>query len=79
MGARGTGLELRGGRAQASEADAAEGREDLGRRVVGEGRQKKVDWQRLMPPRDFKVLPRRRWVVERAFWWLSQNRRMSKD
>ncbi len=50
MGARGTGLELRGGRAQASEADAAEGREDLGRRVVGEGRQKKVDWQRLMPP-----------------------------
>jgi putative transposase len=39
---------------------------------------KQVDWQRLMPPRGFKVLPRR-WVVERTFSWLSQNRRMSKD
>ncbi len=36
---------------------------------------KKVDWQRLMPPRGFKVLPRR-WVVERTFSWLDQNRRM---
>jgi transposase len=40
---------------------------------------KKVDWQRLMPPRGFKVLPRRRWVVERTFSWLDQNRRVSKD
>jgi putative transposase len=39
---------------------------------------KKVDWQRLMPPRGFQVLPRR-WVVERTFSWLDQNRRMSKD
>ena len=39
---------------------------------------KKVDWQRLMPPKGFRVLPRR-WVVERTFSWLSQNRRMSKD
>jgi putative transposase len=39
---------------------------------------KKVDWQRLMPPTGFKVLPRR-WVVERTFSWLDQNRRMSKD
>ncbi len=38
----------------------------------------KVDWQRLMPPRGFVVLPRR-WVVERTFSWLGQNRRMSKD
>ena len=39
---------------------------------------KKVDWQRLMPPKGFKVLPRR-WVVERTIAWISQNRRMSKD
>jgi putative transposase len=38
----------------------------------------KVDWQRLLPPRGFKVLPRR-WVVERTFAWLCHNRRMSKD
>ena len=38
----------------------------------------KVDWQRLLPARGFRVLPRR-WVVERTFAWLSQNRRMSKD
>jgi putative transposase len=38
----------------------------------------KIDWQKLMPPRGFRVLPRR-WVVERTFSWLSQNRRMSKD
>ncbi len=37
-----------------------------------------VDWQKLMPPRGFVVLPRR-WVVERTFSWLSENRRMSKD
>jgi putative transposase len=38
----------------------------------------KVDWQRLMPPKGFKVLPRR-WVVERTFAWISHNRRMAKD
>src|SRR5215212_2307866 len=41
-----------------------------------EGRQ--IDWQKLDPRRGFEVLPRR-WVVERTFSWLSQNRRMSKD
>jgi putative transposase len=41
-----------------------------------EGR--RVDWQRLMPPRGYVALPRR-WVVERTFSWLGQNRRMSKD
>jgi putative transposase len=41
-----------------------------------EGRE--IDWQRLFPRRGFEVLPRR-WVVERTFSWLSQNRRMSKD
>jgi hypothetical protein len=30
---------------------------------------KKVDWQRLMPPRGLRVLPRRE-VVERTFAWL---------
>jgi putative transposase len=39
---------------------------------------KEVDWQRLLPPRGFKVMPMR-WVVERTFSWLGQNRRMSKD
>ena len=39
---------------------------------------KEIDWERLMPPRGFRVLPRR-WVVERTFSWLGQNRRMSKD
>ena len=38
----------------------------------------KIDWERLMPPRGFRVLPRR-WVVERTFSWLSHNRRMTKD
>ena len=37
-----------------------------------------LDWQKLMPKRGFVVLPRR-WVVERTFSWLSQNRRMSND
>jgi putative transposase len=38
----------------------------------------KVDWEKLMPPKGFLVLPRR-WVVERTFSWIDQNRRMSKD
>src|ERR687893_753985 len=37
-----------------------------------------IDLQKLLPRRGFEVLPRR-WVVERTFSWLSQNRRMSKD
>ncbi len=32
----------------------------------------------IMPPRGYVALPRR-WVVERTFSWLGQNRRMSKD
>jgi putative transposase len=38
----------------------------------------KVDWEKLLPPKGFQVLPRR-WVVERTFSWTDQNRRMSKD
>jgi putative transposase len=37
-----------------------------------------VDWEKLLPPEGFQVLPRR-WVVERTFSWIDQNRRMSKD
>ena len=39
---------------------------------------KEVDWQRLMPPRGFRVLPRR-WGRGKDLFWLGQNRRMSKD
>ena len=38
----------------------------------------KVDWQKLLPPQGFQVLPRR-WVVERSFAWICHNRRLSKD
>ena len=37
-----------------------------------------IDWEKLLPRKGFEVLPRR-WVVERTFSWLGQNRRMSKD
>ena len=36
----------------------------------------KVDWEKLLPSPGFQVLPRR-WVVERTFSWIDQNRRMS--
>ena len=38
-----------------------------------------IDWRKLLPPKDPRrgFLPRR-WVVERTFSWLGQNRRMSK-
>jgi putative transposase len=38
----------------------------------------KVDWEHLLPPKGFQVLPRR-WVVERTIAWIDQQRRMSKD
>ncbi len=44
--------------------------------LAKEGRH--IDWQKLILRRGFEVLPRR-WVVERTFSWLSQNRRTSKD
>src|SRR3712207_2932680 len=38
----------------------------------------RVDWEKLLPPRGFQVLPKR-WGGERNFSWIDQNRRMSKD
>ena len=37
-----------------------------------------IDWKRLLPSKGYRMLPRR-WVVERTFSWLGQNRRLSKD
>jgi hypothetical protein len=37
-----------------------------------------LDWQKLLPPKGFVVLPRR-WVVERTLSWIDPNRRMGKD
>ena len=37
-----------------------------------------MDWQSFMPTRGIQVLPRR-WVVERTFSWIDQNRQMSND
>jgi transposase len=31
-----------------------------------------LDWQTLLPPKGFLVLPRR-WVVERTIAWIDQN------
>src|SRR5687767_10896676 len=53
-------------------------REDLGSTGVGQGRPRDRVAEKLLPPRGFEVLARR-WVVERTFAWLGQNRRMSKD
>ena len=36
----------------------------------------KVDWEKLLPPKGIQVLPRR-WMVERTFSWIEQNRWMS--
>jgi putative transposase len=38
-----------------------------------------IDLQKLMPEKDPRPFLPRRWIVERTFSWLSQNRRMSKD
>jgi putative transposase len=38
-----------------------------------------VDPKKLLPPEGPRPFLPRRWMVERTFSWLSQNRRMSKD
>jgi len=55
--------------------------EEVMRRWVGEWAKEgvKIDWQKLLPPKDSRAFLPRRWVVERTFSWLGQNRRMSKD
>ena len=37
-----------------------------------------IDWQKLLPQKGCRAFLPRRWVVERTFSWLGQNRRMSK-
>ena len=49
----------------------------MGQRV-GQREGVAVNWEELLPPKGFQVLPRR-WVVERTFSWIDKNRRMSKD
>jgi transposase len=69
----------RGGSAQATQARPGGGGEEVWAQEEWAKEGKKVDWQKLMPQRGFRMLPRR-WVVERTFFsWLGQNRRMSKD
>jgi putative transposase len=37
-----------------------------------------IDWRKLLPRRGLEGLPRR-WVAERTFAWVSENRKISKD
>jgi len=38
-----------------------------------------IDLKKLLPSKGSRPFLPRRWIVERTFLWLGQNRRMSKD
>jgi len=38
-----------------------------------------IDAKKFMPPKGPRPFLPKRWIVERTFSWLGQNRRMSKD
>ena len=38
----------------------------------------RVDWEKLLVPKGYQLLSTR-WVVERTFSWIEQNRRISKN
>jgi transposase len=76
VGAEDLGME-RGSGAASEKARSRRGDDGMGQGVGQRGREK-ADWQKLLPPKGFVVLPRR-WVVERTIAWIEQNRRMSKD
>ena len=65
VGPRGDGLEC-GSRAQAARKPVPEKVAEAWAREWAREWAKAVDWRSLMPPRGFRVLPRR-WVVERTF------------
>jgi putative transposase len=39
----------------------------------------RIDWQKLLPPKEPSSFLPKRWTVERTFSWIGQNRKMSKD
>ena len=77
QGLGGKSFGLDGGDRRASEkARSRRGPESMGQGVVGQRGGEGRLGEALIPPKGFRVLPRR-WVVERTFSWIDQNRRMS--